>query len=244
MQFEHIRPDSACLPCVGQAHIPYRIGLWLVHTATPDTTRLSCPCRVRFGGLKWIPATTQDCRRRKILSLNTFGATVQFTSPHQTRHRQDRLVVSGVHGGMNWALPFNQIVFSVQGNHATLRSVPAKFPCIPRDCRHSHIHPGLLVTDGVFDGNSPVSRRQHADHVLGYAHLPPRRWTTLYHGCTRSSATGRSHMRVLPPGTLCPTTSAPWLILSCSENCLNHTILVKLLTLVAFCVFLGVLAFG
>ena len=27
------------------------------------------------------------------------------------------------------------------------------------------------------------------------------------------------HMRALPPGTLCPTTSAPWLILSSSENC-------------------------
>ena len=52
-----------------------------------------------------------------------------------------------------------------------------------------------------------------------YAHLPPRRWTTLYHDCARSSASGRSHMRVLPPGTLCPTTSAPWLILSSSENC-------------------------
>ena len=33
------------------------------------------------------------------------------------------------------------------------------------------------------------------------------------------SASGRSHMRVLPPGTLCLTTSAPWLILSSSENC-------------------------
>ena len=73
---------------------------------------------------------------------------------------------------------------------------------------------------------------------------PPHRWATLYHGCARSSASGRSHMRVLPPRTLCPTTSAPWLILSSSENCLNHTILVKLLTFVDFCVFLGVSAFG
>ena len=45
------------------------------------------------------------------------------------------------------------------------------------------------------------------------------RWTTLYHGCARSSASGRSHTRVLPPGTLCPTTSAPSLILPSSENC-------------------------
>ena len=53
-----------------------------------------------------------------------------------------------------------------------------------------------------------------------------------------------SHMRVLPPGTLCPTTSAPRLILSNSENCTNHTILVNLITFVDFCVFIGVLAFG
>ena len=61
--------------------------------------------------------------------------------------------------------------------------------------------------------------RSPADHVAGYAHLPPHRWTTLYHSCARSSASGRSHMRVLPPGTLCPTTSAPSLILSSSEKC-------------------------
>jgi len=39
--------------------------------------------------------TTQDCRRKKIWSLNTFRAIVQFTPAHQTRHREDRLVVSG-----------------------------------------------------------------------------------------------------------------------------------------------------
>ena len=44
--------------------------------------------------------------------------------------------------------------------------------------------------------------------------------------------------------TLCPTTSAPWLILSSSENCLNHSILVKLLILVDFCVSLCALASG
>jgi len=26
-----------------------------IHTATPDTTQLSCLCRVRFSGLDWIP---------------------------------------------------------------------------------------------------------------------------------------------------------------------------------------------
>jgi len=38
-----------------------------------------------------------------------------------------------------------------------------------------------------------------------------------------SSMNGRSHMWVPPPGTLCPTTSAPWLIQSSSENYWNHT---------------------
>ena len=80
--------------------------------------------------------------------------------------------------------------------------------------------------------------------VPGYAHLPPRRWTTLYHSCARSSASGRSHMRVLPPGTLCPTTSTPWLILSSSANCSNHTIFVRLLISVDFLCLLCVLAFG
>ena len=88
------------------------------------------------------------------------------------------------------------------------------------------------------------SQSAPADHVPSYARLPPHRWTTLYHGCVRSSASGRSHMRVLPPGTLCPTTSAPWLILSSSENCLNHSILVKLLTYDDFCVSLCALASG
>jgi len=45
-------------------------------------------------------------------------------------------------------------------------------------------------------------------------------------------------------GSCHPTTSAPWLILSSSENCLIHVILVKLLTLVDFCVSVCALASG
>jgi len=81
-----------------------RDPLKLIHTATPNMRRLSCLCRVRFGksnqsinqSAVWIGfQTTQDCRRKKIWSLNTFRAIVQFTPAHQTRHREDRLVVSG-----------------------------------------------------------------------------------------------------------------------------------------------------
>ena len=38
----------------------------LIHIATPDKKKMSSLCRVRFGGVNWIPATTQDCRRQKI----------------------------------------------------------------------------------------------------------------------------------------------------------------------------------
>ena len=49
------------------------------------------------------------------------------------------------------------------------------------------------------------SQSAPADH----AHLPPHRWTTLYRGCAGSLASRRSHMRVLPPGTLCSTVADP-----------------------------------
>jgi len=66
----------------------------------------------------------------------------------------------------------------------------------------------------------------------------------LNHGCARSSASGRSHMRVLPPGTLCPTTSAPWLILSNAGNCSNHAFSINLLIFVGFLRVFCALAFG
>jgi len=72
-----------------------RSDLKLIHTATPDTTKLSCLCRVRSGGVNWIPDNSRLCRRQKICSRNTFRTIVQFTPAHQTQHRQDGLVVSG-----------------------------------------------------------------------------------------------------------------------------------------------------
>jgi len=76
--------------------------LKLIHTATPDTKKLCCLCRDRLRGVNWIPDETQGCRRQKIWSLITFRSIVWFAPAQQTRHKQDRLVLSG--GGMNWAL--------------------------------------------------------------------------------------------------------------------------------------------
>ena len=44
------RPNNITPPSHTQAR-----SLKLIHTATPDTTKLSCLCRVRFGGVNWIP---------------------------------------------------------------------------------------------------------------------------------------------------------------------------------------------
>ena len=73
------------------------------------------------------------------------------------------------------------------------------------------------------------SQSAPADHVPGFRQLPPHWWTTLYHGCARSSASVLSLMQVLPLGTRCRTTSALWLIQSISENCWNLIILELLL---------------
>jgi len=61
----------------------------------PGTMSAVC---VASASVVWIgfPQTTQDCRREKIWSPNTFRAIVQFTRPRQTRRRQDCFVVSGV----------------------------------------------------------------------------------------------------------------------------------------------------
>jgi len=59
-------------------------------------TRQNCLVCVVSASAVWTGfPTTQDCRRQKMWSLNTFTAIVQFTSAHKTRHRQDRLVASG-----------------------------------------------------------------------------------------------------------------------------------------------------
>jgi len=65
-----------------------------IHTATPDTTKLSCVCRVRFGGVNGIPDNSTLSPTKNLKSI-TSRAIVQFTPVHRTRHRQDRLVVSG-----------------------------------------------------------------------------------------------------------------------------------------------------
>ena len=41
--------------------------LELVHTATPDTTKLFCLCRVHFGGVDWIPDQLKTVADRKIV---------------------------------------------------------------------------------------------------------------------------------------------------------------------------------
>ena len=136
--------------------------LKLIHTATPDTTKLSCLRRVRFGGVNW---TTQDCHRQKIRSLNTFRAIVQFPPARHTRHRQDCFVVSDVAVWIESARPPDRCVLrrsvhtatpdktrqdcracqstaaaATQTRQAATPSRPTAHTrrrCTPRKCKHS-----------------------------------------------------------------------------------------------------------
>jgi len=57
--------------------------LKLIHTATPDTTKLSCLCRVRFGGVNWIPDNS-----RLSTTENLKSEHVQSNRPIHTATRQ------------------------------------------------------------------------------------------------------------------------------------------------------------
>ena len=60
--------------------------LQLIHTATPDTTKLSCLCRVRFGGVNWISGNSR---------LNVWTRSEQSSNSHRhIRHDTNRTVLS------------------------------------------------------------------------------------------------------------------------------------------------------
>jgi len=65
----------------------------------PDTTKLSCLCRVRFGGVNWIPADNPRLSPTGNFEVST--RPERSSNSHRlTRHRQDRLVVSGGRCGL------------------------------------------------------------------------------------------------------------------------------------------------
>jgi len=64
----------------------------------PDMTKLSCLCRLRFGGVNGIPDNSRlsHSQTGNLKSEHVQSNRPVHTAAHQTRHRQDRLVVSGV----------------------------------------------------------------------------------------------------------------------------------------------------
>jgi len=71
----------------------------LQYTAMPDATKLSCLCRVRFGGVNWIHDNSRLCPTKYSKSEH-----VQSNRPIHTRHDKDRTVLSRLAGGVNWSL--------------------------------------------------------------------------------------------------------------------------------------------
>ena len=66
----------------------------LVHTATPDTTKQSCLCRVWCDGVNWTIAI--NVFKLQIFYRRQSRVAGQFTPLKRARHRQDSFVVSGV----------------------------------------------------------------------------------------------------------------------------------------------------
>jgi len=55
-----------------------------IHTATPDATKLSCPCRVRFGGVNWIPDNSRLSPTENLKFEHADSNIVQFTPSRLT----------------------------------------------------------------------------------------------------------------------------------------------------------------
>jgi len=77
--------------------MPVHVLSKLIHIATPDMTKLSCLCRVRFGSACELDShdNSRLSPTENLKSEHVNSNIVQFTPPRQTRHRQDCFVVSG-----------------------------------------------------------------------------------------------------------------------------------------------------
>jgi len=66
------------------------IILKVIHTATPDTTKLSCLYRVRFGGVNWIPGNSRlsPTENLKFEHVNDEVYSPQMQCEYNTKHKR------------------------------------------------------------------------------------------------------------------------------------------------------------
>ena len=81
-----------------------------IHTATPDTTKLSCPCRVRIGGVNWFLdnsrlSPTENMKPEHVQSNRPIHAGTPDTT-------QTGPSCSVWCGGVNWVGPTDRQVRS------------------------------------------------------------------------------------------------------------------------------------
>ena len=96
--------------------------LKLIHAATPDTTKLFCLCRVRFGGVNWIPdnsrlSPTENLKSEHVQS----NRPIHTGTPDTTQIGQFCRVWCG---GVNWVGPTARQVCSASecvGRHRHCR---------------------------------------------------------------------------------------------------------------------------
>jgi len=61
-------------------------GLQLNHTATPDTTKLSCLCRFSFDGVNWIPNNSRLSPTENLKSEHVQSNRAIHTDTADTTH--------------------------------------------------------------------------------------------------------------------------------------------------------------
>ena len=67
----------------------------LIHTATPDTTKLSCLRRVRFGGMNWIPDNSKLSPTENLKSKHVQSNRPIHTGTPDTTHTGPSCRVGG-----------------------------------------------------------------------------------------------------------------------------------------------------
>jgi len=115
-----------CIPAGGATGDYVHSNLKPIHSAAPDTTKLSCLCRVRFGGVNWIPDNSRLSHTENVKSEH-----VQNNRPiHIGRPDATQTVSIVLSGGVNGVGPIARQV----------RSASQALPVRPPDALRRRTH--------------------------------------------------------------------------------------------------------
>jgi len=145
----------------------YNVDKWfllkLIHTALQDTTKLTCLCYVRFGGMNWIPNNS----RLSPIELEVWTRSEQSSnSRRHTRHNTDRTILSYLVWRCELSRPDRRQVCSALKCDGQ-RSVSTGHTHTLR--RKMHFSGGQAAPDMTRLSRLPVDRRRDPGQAGSYA---------------------------------------------------------------------------